>query len=513
VSVLPALLYQLAERLRVNGAQFSPRTLELLSAAMSFLQAIGNSLDDDVAIAAYAASQLMSDDAKEVAIALKVSPDFVPPLAPTNFAGLPFQLGQVLARADRQRAVVAATVLYSWYARAAKAGDERWLATSRETARTATLEGSKNQELARTLGAEMDKVLTTPRPAPVSGDHVFSISIDLAGSTDAKTRVMNSAQGNAERINKLNERIYRDFCGIERKFYASVVSRYRTSGAIDLSKFFTVKGIGDEIWILCDVAEQDIPRVGQTLIDAAIEIAVQSVQFLATQNDDDQGFDPDFDHGKIEPINSPLKVFIDVVSHASSLGSIRDEELIKAIPALLKEFHRREPHQPEIAHVVRRLGLSSYEPVGWWAFREFRTDYIGHEIDRFFRTTKAAIPGTVTIGESMARKMGLGFKPVTRGIHRAFTTANTPLMGSIPGSQDPVHACIRTLNHDQLKGIGYAYGTYTLFAPRSLNAIYVKMAADRKNGFAAMPYDETEKLIPPDTVEELVQQIIKARAG
>jgi hypothetical protein len=39
---------------------------------------------------------------------------------------------------------------------------------------------------------------------------------------------------------------------------------------------------------------------------------------------------------------------------------------------------------------------------------------------------------------------------------------------------------------DQLKGIGYAYGTYTLFAPRSLNAIYVQMTADKENGFPAL---------------------------
>jgi hypothetical protein len=81
MSALPAVLSQLADRLRVNGAQFSPRPLEIMSAAMSFLQAIGNPLDDDVATAAYAASQLMSDDAKQVAITLGVSPDLVPTLA------------------------------------------------------------------------------------------------------------------------------------------------------------------------------------------------------------------------------------------------------------------------------------------------------------------------------------------------------------------------------------------------------------------------------------------------
>jgi hypothetical protein len=61
---------QLADRLRENGAQFSPRVLEIMSGAMSFLEATGNPVDDDVATAAYAASQLMSDDAKKAAAAL-----------------------------------------------------------------------------------------------------------------------------------------------------------------------------------------------------------------------------------------------------------------------------------------------------------------------------------------------------------------------------------------------------------------------------------------------------------
>ena len=170
---------------------------------------------------------------------------------------------------------------------------------------------------------------------------------------------MNLAQGDGERINKLNEWIYRDFCRIERKFYESAGSHHRTSPPVDLSRFFTVKGIGDEIWILCDVAEQNIPQIGHTLIEAAMEIAVESVKFLATQNDDDEGFDPNFDYGKIEPINSPVKVFIDLVSHTSSLGRMRDEELTKSDPSLLKEFHGREPRPLEIVQAVRRLSPKS----------------------------------------------------------------------------------------------------------------------------------------------------------
>jgi hypothetical protein len=255
----PVILSQLADRLRASGAQVSPLTIEIMSAGMSFLEAICNPLDDDVASAAYATIQLKSDDAKQVAIALGVSADLIPNLTPTVI-GVDLQLGQVLAGGSPQQAVVAATALFSWHAMAAKAGNDERLANLRTIANTATLQGSRNQTLAQRLAAEMAKPQAIPCPKPAPPDYMFSISIDLVGSTDAKTRVMNLAQGDAVKIDKFNKLIYREFCRIEMTFYDTAVSHHAASEAIDPSNFFTVKGIGDEIWILCAVAEQDIPR-------------------------------------------------------------------------------------------------------------------------------------------------------------------------------------------------------------------------------------------------------------
>ena len=507
---LSVVLSQITDRLRESGAQFSLRVLEIISAAMSFLQTIGNPPDDEVATAGYITSLLTSNDAQTAAIALGVSPNLIPALTLSSpIITVDYQLGQVLGRGSAQEAVVAATVLYSWHAVAAKAGHDDRVTALRKIANTATLQGSQNQALAQTLAAEMAKVQVTSHQALASGEYLFSISIDLVGSTDAKTRVMKLTQGDVQKIDALNSRIYREFCRIEKKFYESAVGQYGASSPIDPSKFFTVKGIGDEIWILCDVAKNDVAAVGHALIDAAIEVANQQVNFLATQNDDGPSFDPDFDYGKIEPIKSPVKIFIDLVSHASSLGRMRDEGLIDAIPNLLKSFHRRDATPLEIATVARRLCLSSYEPIGWWIFHEFRTDYIGHEIDRFFRTTKAAIPGTVTIGASMARQMGLSFKPVAHGLHAVFRSGNAPLMGGVPS--DPVHARIRPLKSEELKGIGYGYDTYTLFAPRSLKARYVQMDADRENEVPVTPYHDTAALISPEELDEIVEEIIKTQ--
>lgn len=502
---LSEILAHLAGGLRDNGAQFAPRVLDIMSAATTFLLVTNNTPDSDIGAASYLAAQLRSDDAKKAAAALGISPDLIPALSPTP-ACVDHQLGQVLGRGTPQQALVAATVLFSWHAIAARAGDAGRAAALKQTASTATLQGSQNPTLAGTLCTEMTKVQLRASPTPVSSDYLFSISIDLVGSTDAKTRIMKLAQGDAQKIDKLNALIYREFCRIERKFYEAATSHYGAGTPIDPARFFTVKGIGDEIWILCDAPAADVPQIGYRLIDAAIAVACQSVRFLATENDDEPGFDPKLDYGHIEPIRSPIKMFIDLIGHASNLGRLRDEALVNAIPDLLKAYHKREPTPLEIVSVARRMSLSGFEPVGWWNFHEYRTDYIGHEIDQFFRTTKSAIPGTVTIGASMARAMDLSFKPVMQAIHTVFTSGGAPLSGGVPG--DPVHTRIRTLKPEELKGIGYAYDTYTLFAPRSLKALYVQMDADKSNDSPPLPYHDTSVLIPRDAVDELVQQII-----
>jgi len=492
--------------MRESGAQVAPRPLETLSAAMSFLAATGSPTHSEVATASYAAAALGSGAAKSVADALGISPDLIPAPPP---AAVDEHLVGVLASSTPSRALVAATVMFCLHAHAARAGDATRAEQLQTTANAATLEGSRNRALARTLVAEMTRVPISARPATVSSDYLFSVSIDLVGSTDAKTRIMRLARGDQQRIDRLNEHIYRQFCRIERALYEAAVSHHRASQPINPASFFTVKGIGDEIWIFCIVPAAQVFQVGHRLIDAAIQVAARSVRFLATENEEGATFDRDFDYGQTEAIRSPIKIFIDLLSHASNLGRLRDEALLDAIPDLLRTYHGREPTSLEIVTVSRRMSLSSYEPGGWWRFHESRTDYIGHEVDRFFRTTKSAIPGTVTIGSSMARTMGLSFKPTSEAIYAVLTNEGIPLRGG--EHADPVHARRRTLKSDELKGIGCAYDTYTLFAPRALKALYVMMQADERNQIPALPYHETAALISPDAVDDLVEQIVAAR--
>jgi hypothetical protein len=157
----------------------------------------------------------------------------------------------------------------------------------------------------------------------------------------------------------------------------------------------------------------------------------------------------------------------------------------------------------DVVGVMRRLGLASFEPIGAATARSYRTDYIGQEIDRFFRATKMALPGVVTVGDTLAKAMELDFRPIEGDISTVYLD-DQPLRAGTPS--DPIHCCRST--SDTWKGIGYAYSTHRLFAPRTLKGLFVQMDADRANKIPALPYDETAAVITRSTLDKLAEEIV-----
>jgi len=500
------ILSTVAAELRECGGWSSPLPVEAMSPAMRFLESQGILLESEVAVAAIAASVLKPEGALRVVQALSVPENLLPPPAPNPMPVVmdwDQHLLPMLRTGTFDQAIVAATMLYARYAKATTQGNSTRMSTLLRIAGMAQSSGC-NPTVAKALEDEAKRIPAAgPPPAPSPCSHVFSISIDLVGSTAAKTQALSAAGGDPAKIDEFNSEIYRHFCEIERRFYLATVDNYGTSNPINPAKFFTVKGIGDEIWIMCTADQEEVQSIGERLIDAAIDIADMAVSFFATEHDDGPNFTPDFNYGAIAPIRAPIKVFIDLLTHATALGMTRDETLMASIPLWLTKYHRRQPTDTEIAHVIRRLCLCSFDPAGWSIFTQSRTDYIGHEIDRFFRTTKAALPGTVTIGQSMARDMGLTFKPASNCLYSVQTHSGLPLKGGTAAFQ--IHAHHRTLASQEMKGIGYDYSTYTLFNPRMLSGLYVKMANDMANNIPALPYGDTMKVISHEAVSQLCE--------
>ena len=175
---------------------------------------------------------------------------------------------------------------------------------------------------------------------------------------------------------------------------------------------------------------------------------------------------------------------------------MRDDRLIAAVPQIITESRGHAPSLAELAQVLSRLCFGTSEATRWTRLQLYRTDYIGHEIDRFFRTTKAALPGTVAIGASTAQHLGLTFGEPVSGIMAVSDGAGQPLRGGTP--RDPIHAARRTFA--DLKGIGYPYDVYQLFAPRMLNGKYSEMRTLLDKKMPAADYSPTQQILTSEQV-------------
>jgi hypothetical protein len=497
MTFLPELLTGVAERLAENGCRFGAMPLADIAAVLSFPRATGHDNDAEMNAATLGAVLLPFEQARALARPTASSSDLVPDLQPTPYLGINLALVALVAHAQPRQAAVAATVLFALYHRAARAGNLERVKQLRTWIDGLSPEEA-NAELITVLQGQIKTVQTTELEPPKHGQKLFSISIDLAGSTDAKTRVMKLAAGDGRRIDAFNARIYQAFCAIEEAFYRHAAGTYCSGSPVGLERFFAVKGIGDEIWLLCESSPDLIAAQGGRLIDAALEIASRQVHLIATENEEENPFqfDRNFDYGAIEPVLSPIKVFIDVVEHASDLGKIRDDRLIAAVPQIITESRGHAPSLAELAQVLSRLCFGTSEATRWTRLQLYRTDYIGHEIDRFFRTTKAALPGTVAIGASMAQHLGLTFGEPVSGIMAVSDGAGQPLRGGMPC--DPIHAARRTF--EDLKGIGYPYDVYQLFAPRMLNGKYSEMRTLLDRKMPAADYSPTQQILTSEQV-------------
>ena len=252
MTFLPNLLASLAEGLAENGSRFGAMPLADIAAVLSFLRATGHDNDAEMNAATLGSVLLPAEQARALAHATALSSDLVPDLQPVPLLGVDPQLATLVARAQPRQAAVAATLLFALYHRAARAGNLERVSQLR-TWIDGLLPEEGNPELITVLQAQTRAVKIAEGEPPKPGQRLFSISIDLVGSTDAKTRVMKLAAGDGRRIDAFNARIYQAFCSIEEAFYRHAAGKYGEGSPVGLDRFFAVKGIGDEIWLLCEV--------------------------------------------------------------------------------------------------------------------------------------------------------------------------------------------------------------------------------------------------------------------
>lgn len=227
----------------------------------------------------------------------------------------------------------------------------------------------------------------------------ISISIDICGSTDAKAKLRAHSGSVGTEATQLYESFQCQVLRVEETFWTIL-----RASDLDIERLFLIKSIGDEVWYTYDLE-------GLEAHDrrAAVARMIQSLLSLQTKKFDLVAGPPEnpYNWENVDPktllrINMPLKITVDVITDALEVAAIREKYLAPRVASLLSPLGK-QPSPVQVGNdsyinLCNRLGIANQVKAKDKVHSSIRSDYIGWEIDRFFRLTKASIKGGVLIG-------------------------------------------------------------------------------------------------------------------
>lgn len=242
-----------------------------------------------------------------------------------------------------------------------------------------------------------DEATDNPGEGRGGRTRVISISMDVCGSTDVKARMKQRTRDD-EQLNRWYAEFYRQFLDAEWHFYESLLREVPDEINLDWKRAFVVKGIGDEIWLLYEVREDDgdIGALVAHLLHAAQDAAGCLISCMSA-TEEDEG---DEDGG--EPHSAkylPLKFYIDMIDDAFEITGPRCDFMTEKLPLILGEEDVWAGE--DFIELGNRLHAGSLLGDGRRLVTAIRTDYIGWEVDRFFRMTKYAVPYAIAVGRNL----------------------------------------------------------------------------------------------------------------
>ncbi len=173
------------------------------------------------------------------------------------------------------------------------------------------------------LDAMVAMILAAPAPPPAAAsggpDWLVSVSINVAGSTEAKTR-LKTLPSEPDRQMEFLRDFYRQFLQQELRFYDQLTTK---DGAFQLrplllDQIFYVKGIGDEVWLLIEPKQFDDEHLKHLLARVlnAAQAALSNWIVLAETAEAENGFD--FDPAATERAIESGVVVLDLPFNVSS---------------------------------------------------------------------------------------------------------------------------------------------------------------------------------------------------
>lgn len=362
---------------------------------------------------------------------------------------------------------------------------------------------TETRELLRSLCNDIKAIQEAPPTAAVSRRLLISLSIDIVGSTGAKTKLRKIAADDTW-CDQLYRLFYKRFLDEEGRFLDGLFSAGVWGGGppLDWRRFFMIKGIGDELWMTYDIGtavsnrteiDAEIRRAAVRLVDAALSLVARTLFFVATDRDPGPNFDPAVEETiQSEPMDLPFKVTMDLIEDAIEISDLRMGHLAPRAGEYLVADRRSATGRPPLARrpfgaddveILNRLNAGSFALVGGHRVRQvYRTDLISNDVDRFFRITKEALPGCVMLGENLFRR--LEFTPaieVAPGIGETeMLFAPDPHQpADVVRTAQPVLSMRTEIPAKELKGIEAPYTVHHLITPVGLRKVLHRVTGNK----------------------------------
>lgn len=300
---------------------------------------------------------------------------------------------------------------------------------------------------------------------------VISVSMDVCASTELKAR-MRACTRDENELAKWYEEFHRQFLLLELRFYSGLFKANANDSGLDWKNAFVVKGIGDEIWLLYEVGEDELWKLGSLiarLMDEALNVAGRAIRWTSAPEDHEGSR-----VGSWETECLPLKFYVDMLDDAFEVSGPRRDLVTERLSDILGT---EESWQSEdFMELGNRLHAGNLMADGRRLLTTIRTDYIGWEVDRFFRATKSALPGVVTVGRTLFEE--------TFGVrgHTDENVGGTGLMKTVlrcpiqQGGSAHFRHCFRYVKKniaaEDLKGLGEGYTVYRVLRDLDLLKLY-----------------------------------------
>ncbi|MFC1673242.1 hypothetical protein ACFL12_03710 [Pseudomonadota bacterium] len=297
-----------------------------------------------------------------------------------------------------------------------------------------------------------------------------SLSIDLVGSTLAKQGIVTAAGDDMDKRNRYYREYLKLLFSIEREFYINVNQSFENAG-LSMSRVSLVKSIGDEYWFAVDVDgddDTDIATVAWSMIESSM-VSIGADRYLGIPTEDEDSLD---DETKaILKTNFPIKVLVDIINDPTEITTLRYQYLKDIFSILRQDSTTVFRVDDAFLALCNRLNIGGSAVKASGESLVARYDYIGLEIDRFFRLAKMARPSILAIGDNLAQHLDCTVQAHSEDLSDiGVKQMHIAPPAHIADAAMPIEALViqEAVPAEDMKGIGEGYVLHHLFTPENL---------------------------------------------